>query len=388
MAEPVLVAAPGSTLHVTTVPMIAVDSGSVWTAIIVRIGTQALDGATLGLLDARGQSLAAGYRQLRGQALTAFWRDYLDNHEALRATRDRVLDQIDRFWERYLRQAYAAGADGFRIVAETTHLPKRGNRGTPSRMPPRDWVLPRELAAAIAGRFTGTVLVEANSHGGRHLASNGGTGRAGDYYPRELIGPRPAHWGLSEHPRHIRTMSKPLTRWPARRSYTAEHVMAEVSQDQHALLDAGLWRVEQFQRLVNHPDTKAGVVATAAGLLLAGLAGNTGALRVTFASTAGGHRLAQALLVLTAGGLVAVLVSLGAVLLPRMRSEAPNVFAPGCAPSSTPLDVDTLVAQSWAQGAVLAEMATAKVAAVRWALLGTGVAAVGFALWSGVVACL
>jgi hypothetical protein len=204
MADPVSAPAPGSTLHVPTVPMIAVDSGSVWTAVVVRIGTQALDGATLGLLDARGGPLAASYRQLRGEGLTVFWREFLDNHEALRATRDRVLDQIDRFWEHYLSEAYAAGADGFRIVAETTHLPKRGNGGTPSRMPPRDWVLPRELAAAIAGRFTGTVLVEANSHGGRHLVSNGGTGRAGDYYPRSLIGPRPAHWGPSEHPRHIR----------------------------------------------------------------------------------------------------------------------------------------------------------------------------------------
>jgi hypothetical protein len=162
--------------------------------------------------------------------------------------------------------------------------------------------------------------------------------------------------------------------------------MADTSQDQRALLDAGLWRVEQFQRLVSHPDTKAGVVATAAGLL-AGLAGNVGALRVTFAGTTGAHRITQALLVLTAGALVAVLVSLGAVLLPRMRSGTPNVFAPGTS-SSAPLDVDVLATHAWEQGAVLARIATAKFAAVRWALLGTGVAAVGFVGWSGVVVCL
>jgi hypothetical protein len=163
--------------------------------------------------------------------------------------------------------------------------------------------------------------------------------------------------------------------------------MADTSQDQRALLDAGLWRVEQFQRLVSHADTKAGVVATAAGLLLAGLAGNTGALRATFVDTTGAHRLAQALLILTAAALVAVLVSLAAVLLPRMRNGTPNMFAPGTS-SSAPLDVDALAAHAWEQGAVLARIATAKFTAVRWALLGTGVAAVGFAGWSGVVACL
>jgi hypothetical protein len=161
-------------------------------------------------------------------------------------------------------------------------------------------------------------------------------------------------------------------------------------QDLCALLDAGLWRVEQFQRLVTHADTKAGVMATATGLLLAGLMGNAGALRVTFANTTGVHRFAQALLILTVAALVAVLVSLGAVLLPRMREhETPNVFAPHNSLSSTAsLTVEELATQAWAQGAVLACIATAKFAAVRWALLGTGVAAVSFAGWSGVIACL
>jgi hypothetical protein len=164
--------------------------------------------------------------------------------------------------------------------------------------------------------------------------------------------------------------------------------MADTGQDQRALLDAGLWRVEQFQRLVSHADTKAGVVATAAGLLLAGLAGNADALQTTFAGTTGAHRLAQALLFLTAAVLVAVLVSLGAVLLPRMRSRTPNVFAPCYTPSSAPLDVDALAVHAWEQGAVLARIATAKFTAVRWALLLTGAAALGFAVWSGAVACL
>ena len=168
--------------------------------------------------------------------------------------------------------------------------------------------------------------------------------------------------------------------------------MADTSQDQQALLDARLWRVEQFQRLVSHAGTKAGVVATAAGLLLAGLAGNTRALRVAFAGVAGAHRLAQALLVLTAIALVAVLVSLAAVLLPRMRNGTPNVCAPhnslARTASTAGLRVDELVAHAWEQDAVLAGIATAKFAAVRRALLGTGVAAVGFAGWGGVVACL
>jgi hypothetical protein len=164
--------------------------------------------------------------------------------------------------------------------------------------------------------------------------------------------------------------------------------MAEASQDQRALLDAGLWRVEQFQRLVSHADTKAGVVATAAGLLLAGLAGNAGALRATFAGTMSGHRLAQALLILTAAALVAVLGALVAVLLPRMHSGTPNAFAPCHTPPSLSLDVDALATYAWEQGVVLARIATTKFAAVRWALVLTGAAAVGFAVWSGVVTCL
>jgi hypothetical protein len=196
--------APGSTLHVHTVPTIAVDPGCPWTGLVVRIGKEVRDGATLGLLDANGQPLTPHYNGLRGEALTEFWRAYLDDHEALRATRDRVLDQIDIWWERFLPDARRAGADGFRVVAETSRLPKRGNGGGPSRVPPRNWVLPRELAAAISARFSGAVLIEPNSHGGRHLPRNGGTGRPQDYYPRELIGPRPRHWGLSEHPRRVR----------------------------------------------------------------------------------------------------------------------------------------------------------------------------------------
>jgi hypothetical protein len=102
------------------------------------------------------------------------------------------------------------------------------------------------------------------------------------------------------------------------------------------------------------------------------------------------HRFAQALLVLTAVGLVAVLVSLGAVLVPRMRPRAAlDVFtATHATPGTVNLTVEELAAHAWEQGAVLARIATAKFAAVCWALLGTGVAAVGFAGWSEVVACL
>jgi hypothetical protein len=164
--------------------------------------------------------------------------------------------------------------------------------------------------------------------------------------------------------------------------------VAEVSQDRRALLDVGLWRVEQFQRLVSHADAKAGVVATAAGLLLAGLVGNAGALRATFGGTTGAHRLTQALFILTAAALVAVLGALGAVLLPRMRSGAANVFAPGGTPSRACLDVDMLAAYAWEQGAVLAHIAATKFAAVRWALMLVGAATAGFVSWAAVMAFL
>jgi hypothetical protein len=196
--------APGSTLHVEVRPAIAVDAGSAWTAITVRIGAEALDAVTLGLVDADGEPLTPKLRKLKGEALREFWRAYLDDHEALRHSRDRVLDHIDRLWGCHLDAARRYGADGFMVAVETSSVPKRGNRGSRSRIPLRDTLLPREIAAAVSGCIRDSVLVLPRCHGGRHLAGNGGTGNPRDYYPRELFGSRPPTWGPNEHPRQIR----------------------------------------------------------------------------------------------------------------------------------------------------------------------------------------
>lgn len=112
------------------------------------------------------------------------------------------------------------------------------------------------------------------------------------------------------------------------RTAAADQTCLYSGHDDRALLEAALRRVEQFQGLIAHADTKATVVATAAGLLFGAVATNTDALRATFADVTGLHRVAQAALALTAIGLAGVGVTLGSVLVPRTRPpDAPNVFS-------------------------------------------------------------
>lgn len=171
----------GSTLHVDVPPTLAFDPGSRFTAGLLREGADAIDGFTLAL----------GYPDDPDPNAI------LDDHERLRVYRDRVTDCGLALWDRH----YGPGVD-VRVVVEATNRPKRGGRY--ARVPVRDWVIPQLVVAAVTTCFTGCVILAPQGAGGRHKASDGGTGNPRDYYPPSLIGPRPRGWETSEEPRGSR----------------------------------------------------------------------------------------------------------------------------------------------------------------------------------------
>jgi hypothetical protein len=182
MAEPVSFAAPGSTLFVQTPPMLAFDPGSKFTAGLLRQGTAAIDGFTLAL----------GYPDDPDPNAV------LDDPERLRAYTDRITELGLTLWDRHFP------GQGLRVVVEWTHRPRKGKGGGFRSIPIRDWVIPRMVVAAVTTCFTGCVILAPQGAGGRHKASNGGTGRARDYYPLSLIGVRPRAWEVNEAPRGCR----------------------------------------------------------------------------------------------------------------------------------------------------------------------------------------
>jgi hypothetical protein len=66
-----------STLTIDVRPTIAFDPGSRWTGIVVRVGAEAVDGATLGVTGPDSELLSA---EARAEL------DLLADHEALSAT--------------------------------------------------------------------------------------------------------------------------------------------------------------------------------------------------------------------------------------------------------------------------------------------------------------
>jgi hypothetical protein len=163
--------APGSTLHIACPPTLAFDSGSRFTAGLLREGADALDGFTLSLQHPDDPSV-------------------LDAHEAVRAYTDRIVEQAIAAWDRHFRGVV------LRVAVEVTNRPT-GGRGR-GRIPLHCWVVASRVVAALTGAFPGCVLVPPRRCGHRHLVSNGGTGNLADYYPRNLIGSTPPAWGPNE----------------------------------------------------------------------------------------------------------------------------------------------------------------------------------------------
>jgi hypothetical protein len=173
----VTVISPGSTLHIQCPPTLAYDPGSKWTAGLLRVGADALDGFTLalGLPDSP---------------------DLINAHEAVRVYTDRIIEHGLAAWDKHFR------GQQIRVAVEVTDRPT-GGRGR-GKVALHQWVLASRVAAAITGAFPGCVLVPPAKCGHRHLVANGGTGRIGDYYPPQLIGSHPLDWGPIESHRKRR----------------------------------------------------------------------------------------------------------------------------------------------------------------------------------------
>jgi hypothetical protein len=158
------VTAPGSTLGVDCRPTIAVDPGSRWTAIVVRVGAAAVDGALVGVTGVDGQPLDAAARK----AL-----DLLDDH----ATRQRYIARVIRcaleLRERHSADALAAG--GFMVAVEAESQPATHLVRQRRRVRREHWIVPLILGdpcspcsgAACSCRRTATAAATRPSAAGR-----------------------------------------------------------------------------------------------------------------------------------------------------------------------------------------------------------------------------
>ncbi|MDL4777860.1 hypothetical protein [Actinomadura xylanilytica] len=153
------------------VAVLGIDPGRRWTAGVLRVGREALHGWTLGPRDAAGDPAPAALDNIHD--LTA-WARYMA----------RVTDQIEA------TMALAPGGGRVFLACEVVVPP--GGR----RIALADWLLPRQVLAAVLGYDPRTVLVRPDGHGrARPIV---------EHYPPALwpakgaVGGRPDSWGPSE----------------------------------------------------------------------------------------------------------------------------------------------------------------------------------------------
>lgn len=154
-------------------PTIGVDPGQTWTAAILRIGDHADHGWTLGPVDKFGT--------IRRDALNEVdnWDDFARYVRRLRDALDELVDYtVRRFGEA-------------RVAIEVPGVPigyQPGSARKFQRLPLRDWVIPRQVAAAVLGGYPEAKVVRPDGYGRR----------AAGTYPPALRGRRPPSWGLNE----------------------------------------------------------------------------------------------------------------------------------------------------------------------------------------------
>jgi hypothetical protein len=87
---------------------------------------------------------------------------------------------------------WAVGRFGeVRVAVEVPGVPIGYQAGSGSkfqRLPLRDWIVPRQVAAAVLGGFPEAKVVRPDGYGRRRLGE----------YPIELRGRRPPSWGINE----------------------------------------------------------------------------------------------------------------------------------------------------------------------------------------------
>jgi hypothetical protein len=158
---------------------IGVDPGQTWTAAVLRVGDAGVHGWTMGPVDRFGVVMRAALNEV-------------DDWEAFGRYVARLVDGLVE-----LADFAAAQYGEVRVGVEVPHVPSGFQPGSSrkyQRMPLRDWVIPRQVAAAVLGQFPEAKVVRPDGHGARPASE----------YPKELRGTRPASWGPNETPRRER----------------------------------------------------------------------------------------------------------------------------------------------------------------------------------------
>ncbi|XVQ16365.1 hypothetical protein ACQP1W_52470 (plasmid) [Spirillospora sp. CA-255316] len=153
------------------VAVLGVDPGRRWTAGVLRVGREALHGWTVGPVDASGRPDSAAVDNAHD--LVA-WARYMA----------RIVDMIEDTMAR-------APAGGRVALACEVVIPPGGRR-----IALADWLVPRQIVAAVLGYDPRTVLIRPDRHGQARPVA--------EHYPPALwpakgaLGGRPASWGPNE----------------------------------------------------------------------------------------------------------------------------------------------------------------------------------------------
>lgn len=164
---------PRGPATVAPLPTIGVDPGQTWTAAVLRVGDSAVHGWTMGPVDHTGT--------VRRDALND-----VDAWEAFARYVARLIAGLDELVD-YARTRWGE----VRVGVEVPHVPigwRPGGAAKFQRLPMRDWLIPRQVAAAVLGAYPTARPVQPD-HLGRRPAAE---------YPVELRGTRPPSWGPCE----------------------------------------------------------------------------------------------------------------------------------------------------------------------------------------------
>ncbi|HEX4702333.1 MAG TPA: hypothetical protein VH352_09430 [Pseudonocardiaceae bacterium] len=164
---------PSTPTALASPPTIGVDPGQTWTAAVLRIGEHADHGWTIGPVDKFGT--------VRRDALNE-----VDNWDHFALYLRRLREALDELVDYTVRRFGEA-----RVAIEVPGVPiGYQNNGVRKfqRMPIRDWVIPRQVAAAVLGAYPEAKVIRPDGYGRRPLSD----------YPHELRGTRPPSWGVNE----------------------------------------------------------------------------------------------------------------------------------------------------------------------------------------------
>ncbi|NRN70826.1 hypothetical protein GC106_81000 [Kibdelosporangium sp. 4NS15] len=160
-------------------PCIGVDPGQTWTAAVLRVGGFGEHGWTMGPVDK--------YGVIRRDALNE-----VDAWDAFALYIVRLVDALDALVE------YAVTRYGeVRVGVEVPLVPVGWRPGSVKRfqqLPMRDWLIPRQVAAAVLGQYPEAKVIRPDGFGSRPASE----------YPTELRGTRPPGWGPNETPNRER----------------------------------------------------------------------------------------------------------------------------------------------------------------------------------------